>query len=100
MGFKVIFVDHPRQCPLMYIEWLSFGELRLVMNAVPVIRPLIPITLLCYKNKKEAFPEGCRGRPPGGCRRGVVYLEVVEVCRIHPGGLRPSGVYVAVVGCQ
>ena len=43
--------DHRRQCPPMYIERLSFGELRLVTNALPVIRPLILLTLLCFKKK-------------------------------------------------
>ena len=29
------------------------SELRLVMNVVPVIRPLIPKTLPCYKKKES-----------------------------------------------
>ena len=32
---------------------LSFDELRLVMNAMPVIRPLILLNLLCVKGKKR-----------------------------------------------
>ena len=40
---------HRRQCPPMYIERLSFGELRLVENAVPVIGRLIVLILLCFK---------------------------------------------------
>ena len=37
----------------MYIERLSFDGLRLVTNAMPVIRPLILLNFLCFKKKKK-----------------------------------------------
>ena len=37
----------------MYIERLSFDELRLVTNAMPVIRPLTLFNLLYFKKKKK-----------------------------------------------
>ena len=36
----------------MYMERLSFDELRLVTNAMPVIRPLTLLNLLCFKKKR------------------------------------------------
>ena len=39
----------------MYIERLSFDELRLVTSAMPVIRPLTLLNLLCFKKKNSLF---------------------------------------------